>query len=432
MRPGFEEMNKEEMTLMVEHNNQSVGAMIISVGGTPEPLVKTIEHHRPEFVCFLASQGTLDKTVQVKQSLGDLAKGIRFETELVDNENDLLECHEKAIMAVERTSAKGYAKERVLVDYTGATKNMSVSLALAAIEQGFGFSYVGGDKRTKNGVGTVESGHEMIYTHVNPWDFMALKEKRQASQFFNSCQFKACRDLLADLAGNASARRSMYRKLSCAVDAFHNWDLFRHAEALDSFKKARLEDLRDERDRGVAAFAADCLQLKPVLENLINCSNRGKRPCEELALDLFSNAERRFAEGKVDDAVLRLYRLVEMLAQERLLRFYEIDTSDVKADKIPASIRDEFLEKYRNGRTQKIELPQSPSYKLLKELGDQLGKDFETHQSRFMKVQSARNSSYLAHGFMSSKDTVYEDLRAFVMELGGIKQAIRYPEMRLR
>lgn len=417
---------------MIMNKNRPAGAMIISVGGTPEPLVKTIAHHNPEFVCFFASQGTLDKTVQVKENLGELAKAIRFETELVDNENDLLECHEKAILAVARTLAKGYDKERVLVDYTGATKNMSVALALAAIEQGFGFSYVGGDKRTKNGVGTVESGHEKIYTHVNPWDFIALKEKRQASQFFNSCQFKACRDLLADLAGNASTRRSMYRKLSCAVDAFHNWDLFRHAEALDSFRKARLEDLLDERDRGVAAFAADCLQLKPALENLINCSNRGKRPCEELALDLFSNAERRFAEGKVDDAVLRLYRLVEMLAQERLLSVHGIDTSDVKADMIPATIREEYAEKYRNRRTKKIELPQSPSYTLLKELGDPLGQSFETHQSRFMKVQSARNYSYLAHGFMSSKDTVYEDLRAFVMELGGIENAFRFPKMLLQ
>lgn len=417
---------------MITGKNRSIGAMIISVGGTPEPLVKTITYHSPEFVCFFASQGTMDKTVQVKESLGDLAQAIRFEIELVDNENDLLECHEKAIHAVERISAKGYAKERVLVDYTGATKNMSVALALAAIEQGFGFSYVGGDKRTKNGVGTVESGHEKIYTNVNPWDFMALKEKRQASQFFNSFQFKACRDLFAELAGNASTRRSMYRKLSCAVDAFHNWDLFRHAEALDSFKKARLEDLLDERDRGVAAFAADCLQLKPALENLINCSNRGKRPCEELAHDLFSNAERRFAEGKVDDAVLRLYRLVEMLAQERLLRVYAIDTSDVKADMIPDAIREDFVEKYRNRRTNKIELPQSPSYQLLKELGDPLGQAFEEHQSRFMKVQSARNYSYLAHGFMSSKDTVYEDLRVFVAELGAFENAVGFPKMLLQ
>ena len=106
----------------------TIKAMLISVGGTPEPLLKSIEHHQPEFVCFFASQGTNHISVKVCDLLGDTAGGIRFATELVDNENDLLECHQKAENAVKRIHAGGYAKDQVVVDYTGGTKNMSVAL----------------------------------------------------------------------------------------------------------------------------------------------------------------------------------------------------------------------------------------------------------------------------------------------------------------
>jgi|GEM_PF-2582665 len=49
-----------------------IKAMLLSVGGTPEPLVKSIEHHRPEFVCFFASQGTNHVGVKVREALGEL------------------------------------------------------------------------------------------------------------------------------------------------------------------------------------------------------------------------------------------------------------------------------------------------------------------------------------------------------------------------
>jgi hypothetical protein len=69
---------------------------------------------------------------------------------------------------------------------------------------------------------------------------------------------------------------------------------------------------------------------------------------------------------------------------------------------------------------------------LLKELGDDLGLAFERDQGRFKDVQSARNTSYLAHGFQSSKDTVYEKLRSFIVDLGAIDSlnAPRFPQMK--
>ncbi|HHO47328.1 MAG TPA: TIGR02710 family CRISPR-associated protein [Desulfobacteraceae bacterium] len=415
----------------MEQQMPAIKAIALSVGGTPDPLIKSIEHHRPEFVCFLASQGTNHVTIKVRDLLGSRAGDIRFATELVDDENDLLECHRKAEKAIARIQTDGYAKDQVVVDYTGGTKNMSVALALAAIEKGYLFSYVGGSRRSKDGVGVVESGHEQIHTHVNPWDFMAVREKRQAAQFFNSCQFKACRDVLARLAENASTRKSVFRKLALVADAFHNWDLFRHIDARELCRKARLEELAEDHESWIARFAVNCLAMLPVLEKIIFSSAKGKKPSLELALDLYANAERRFAEGKVDDAVLRLYRLVEMLAQLQLLAGHGIDVSDVRPEQLPEALRDEYLAQYRNQRTGLVQLPQTPSFRLLRELGDPLGKAFATDAGRFKDVQKARNDSYLAHGFLSSKEATYEKLRDFVVDLGALKTASapQFPRM---
>ncbi|OQX91368.1 MAG: hypothetical protein B6D58_08485, partial [candidate division Zixibacteria bacterium 4484_95] len=51
----------------------------------------------------------------------------------------------------------------IVIDLTGGTKQMSAALALAATEQGLKVSYVGGEERTKDGLGTVVSGTEKIY-----------------------------------------------------------------------------------------------------------------------------------------------------------------------------------------------------------------------------------------------------------------------------
>ena len=43
-------------------------AMIGSVGGTPEPIIKTTELYPPEYVCFFASGQTVDMEPQKTQN----------------------------------------------------------------------------------------------------------------------------------------------------------------------------------------------------------------------------------------------------------------------------------------------------------------------------------------------------------------------------
>src|SRR5439155_26842666 len=72
-------------------------ALIVSVGGTPDPVAFTLREHRPDFVCFLASQRSVDLVGQIKSAA---SLPIQDEKVLVDDADDLLACYRAALDCV--------------------------------------------------------------------------------------------------------------------------------------------------------------------------------------------------------------------------------------------------------------------------------------------------------------------------------------------
>lgn len=404
--------------------------MIISVGGTPAPIIKSITEYRPEFVSFFASQNTCDQVSEIKKGINGAGHTIKNEITLVDDINDLCHCFSKAEEAVKRVRSKGFNNEEVIVDYTGGTKNMSVSLALSAVTHGFNFSYVGGTERTKDGVGIVIDGKERVCKNINPWDFLAIDERKKISFLFNTYQFKAANALVEDILGKNTKHRSIFKKLGFLIDGYYSWDIFKHGEAAGKFERARMEELLEADDERIRSFAKATIQLKPQLELL---SRQQRQPDRLFILDIFSNAERRYEEGKTDDAVVRLYRTVEMLAQERLLNKHGIDTGNVSEEKIPQQARDEFVSKYKDKRDGKIKAPQNAAFVLLEALGDDLGKEFNKRLPQFRQIQSQRNNSYLVHGFACAQENTYSKFKEFILDLNIFKldEVIVFPRLNI-
>lgn len=409
-------------------------AMILTVGGTPAPVITAALEHQPEFICFIASGESYLDIPGILEKLRENGVNPRHKPVIIENADDLMQCFHRGADAVTHIRNAGFSDtHEVLVGYTGGTKSMSVGVSLAAITYGYNFTYVGGKARTKNGVGIVIDGTEQVYSYVNPWDFLGIDERRQASRFFNTSQFKAGLEILKELSERAIQQKTIYRRLAMIFDGYRQWDSFKHREGIACFKNAQMDELMEfELKDGVRRFVAETIALRKQLEQILSGSNQGKIPCIELAHDLYANAERRFAEGSVDDAILRLYRLVEMMAQMRLLEQYRITVSDVKPEQIPGSIRDEYVTRHTSWDG-KIKLAQHVAYSLLRELGDDLGHTYQEHEKLFRNIQRARNESYLAHGFASSSDKTYQDLRQFILTLGVITpaDAPRFPRIDL-
>lgn len=401
-------------------------AAIVSVGGTPEPVIKALAEYVPEFIVFFASQDSLDRISIVKQTLHEKDIGYQSEVTLVDDVNDLLHCHRKALEAIGRALSRGYARDGIVVDYTGGTKNMSVALALAAITHGVSFSYVGGTERTKNGLGVVKDGCEQVYHHVNPWDVLAVEEKRKLSLLCGQHQYRAAKELIDLMLEKNLSNKAAFKKLGFILDGYHKWDAFMHKNALDCFSRAKLDELAECTDIGICRFAAATAKLIPFLEELLS---GGKTPSLTYMLDIFANAERRLHEGKTDDAIVRLYRIIEMIAQERLKKGYDIDVSNVKHNQLPEPLRTEYLARYQNDGIVKI--PQVAAYRLLDALGDPVGRLFEERRDPMLKISDARNHSWLAHGLNAAKEETCVKLRDFIIDLNVFDpaEAPRFPAL---
>jgi CRISPR-associated protein (TIGR02710 family) len=382
------------------------GAMIVSVGGTPAPLVFSLQQGRPDFVCFFTSQASVDQVADVKRAL-DFS--FSDEKVLTENPEDLIECYRKALDCVERVRRRCRLEDTV-VDYTGGTKVMSAALALAAASQRVRFAYVGGTRRTKEGLGTVESGSENRRLEVNPWQLFAVEEKRRIAQHFNGHQYLAAETLLSELLPSLPGPdRSLLEPIALAARAYGAWDRFDHNRALKALPGAR--EKLEERSRAAGSTEYDVL-VQTMRDNVETLGALKKRR-ESLAGDLLANAERRMEEGKFDDAVARLYRVVEFLGQCAFEEFFKCKTDRVPVETLPEALREEFARKYAEG-DKAAKLPLYATYRALAEAGHPIGRQFIEGFEEMRNVLSARNGSILAHGTDPIAESTARRLREMV------------------
>lgn len=409
-------------------------AMIVSLGGSPEPLSKTLSEHRPQFVCFLASHASIDLVGQIKDSVK--AVGVSFSDDhkvLVENINDLSHCYQQALRCADWVAQKGAAAEDVIVDYTGGTKTMTAALVLATVSRGFSFSYVGGSQRTKGGLGIVESGSEEIYAGENPWQLFAVQERQRLTHYFNVYQFAACRTLIQEVIGRlARDERRRFETFLALVEGYEAWDQFNHRRGLRRMDEAtaKLRQLADLKAEGflsplIAGLASNLEFLRRLKQETQDFQN-----LHPLILnDLLANAKRRIEEGKFDDAAARLYRLVEMIAQIEVWQLSQAKTENFPLEEIPLALREEFARRYRSERDGQIKLGLEASYQLLQEKRNEIGQRFFQDRGRFDRLQQARNRSILAHGVTPIEEERARELLNFVSSLMPLWDEPRFPKL---
>src|SRR5207248_7955145 len=92
-------------------------------------------------------------------------------------------------------------------------------------------------------------------------------------------------------------------------------------------------------------------------------------PSMQHVVDLLANARRRKAEGRIDDAVARLYRAIESLAQVALAQRYQINnTKQVLLERVPEPLHGQWISRADEGM---VFLGLQDAYALLDGLGDE-------------------------------------------------------------
>ncbi|WP_152971914.1 TIGR02710 family CRISPR-associated CARF protein [Desulfatitalea tepidiphila] len=390
--------------------------MIVSLGGSPEPIRLSIGRYRPEQVIFFASH---DSAALAGETLAALDYKPRLAFEITEDPNSLLECFRKARQCVQRARISGLAPDRVMLDYTGGTKVMTAALLLAGIDQRYHYNYVGGDRRDKEGVGVVLSGHERLFTEMSPWAVWAEEERRQIVTLFNRRRYAAVIEIIDGLLENdlPTSIGGYFKFVRQAAYAFLRWDQFELKQAMGQLQKA--QDLlaahrRDFPNAELDAFRDELGLLSMRLEDILTQTKDLMEPHPLLVADLLNNARRQMADKRNDDAAARIYRALELYGQICFRQSTGLDNDAVPPSAVPAEIRAEFEAKYRDTKTQKLKLPLQATFRFLRHSGHEAGERFQARQNEIKKIQSNRNHSILAHGLKPVSDKAVESVFATV------------------
>jgi CRISPR-associated protein (TIGR02710 family) len=405
--------------------------MIMSLGGSPEPLKKSIAENQPDILIFFASHDSILKSGEVLQGLD--CKPNKVESEITENPNSLYECYRVAKQCVDRASRSGVPDGDILVDYTGGTKVMSAALLLATVGCAYGFNYVGGDARSKNGLGVVQNGHEKMYSDMNPWSVFAEEERRQVVTLFNARRYTAVIEILElckrELPPQISAFFQFVRPLA---NGFLLWEQFRHKEALDCLKKgAALTDdyLKHYSDNNYRHLKNELQIHIDFLSDILKKTNGMQIFDLILIKELINNARRRIDDKRFDDASARIYRALELYGQICFEKKIGCSNDKVKSGKIPQKLHDEFNSKYLEPNTGMMKLPLQATYIVLRAVGHEAGDRFFTYEDKIKNIQSSRNKSILAHGIQPVNEHTAHSTLETVTDFVQMKDYFDFPKL---
>jgi|SRR5579884_4261745 len=411
--------------------------LICTVGGSFEPLVQSLSHWRPARVVFVPSKQT---EVQIDTILREYSERAgqplspgsyeRFPISDPENLEDCLRVMQQLDEEVRRWLERG-DDYRVVADFTAGTKCMTAALALQARRWPCLFSYVGGGQRTKEGVGVVISGTERIVHQINPWDALGHQAVEEFIVLFDQRAFLAAANVakMAKIRVSRPARKRELAALEQLASAFDYWDRFDHQRSRVEFTAVEkaANDLTEVFGRDRAAQLLD--DVRRSSDHLAALCG-APPPSRHHVLDLLANAKRRREEGRLDDAVARLYRAIEAIAQVTLKERHEIESTErIPLESIPEPLRSEWECRADDGS---VTVGLQDAYRLLLALGDALGRKFEDAKLNGRDSPLiVRNRSPLAHGFEKVSSTVVDQLWKSTLDLAEIDEAAlpRFPRL---
>lgn len=414
--------------------------LVATVGGTPDPILITCRALKPDKVIFISSKTSrpvVDTIVKTLKAEWPAFGPANYEDhhELPDPQDFGLcvRTIRRLTPTVMQWAQRGSDYE-VYVDITGGTKSASAALGLVAHRWPCRFVYVGGEKRDKDGLGNVLPGEGRPFFFANPWDELGYQVHDDAVLLFNGHNYAAANELLMRSLTHGRIGSSTRREtltLARLAEAYSAWDRFQHSRAAKLLREV-LEHVNDLRQLFGQAEGDELERTLREHMKLLQ-SLQANEATRELFLDLLSNAQRRSSEGRYDDAVARLYRAIEALAQYRLQSRYGIKTNNVERHHVPDELAAEW---WTADDAEPLKIGLRQAYQLLAALGDDLGVRF---QAIFLDdpdndgALGARNASILAHGFQPVAEAVFQRLWKATLELAEVdeKSLLKFPQLRL-
>lgn len=398
-------------------------AMLITVGtgiGGPEArdslahgILFSIKSHRPKKIIFFGSEESKKTVESVIRQFSEM--GIDFEYDEfvlinnVDSFSDYFSAFKSKIQELDETY-------EIIIDYTSGTKTMTMSAAFASMVFGKKLIFVTG-KREK---GSVVKGTEKIASQnlFLVYDELMLSKIKE---LFNINRFEAGKSLLSDIV-DENTDKEIYSRL---FDIYNYFDSVDYENAYNLFDN----EFNNILIKKWPELKNDFIQNKIALQTIIQKENpekgfrEHKNRCYFILASLLNNARRRCEEHKYDDAIARLYRALELIAQIRLKKQYKLNSSNIDLDILKnRNVDENYIEKLENLKDIKgrIRLSLYQDYELLNFLNDDLGNYFEENYGEISNCIEFRNKSILAHGLNNQSLDDYKRFEKLVFNIASI------------
>jgi len=386
------------------------------------PIKKSLDKGAWSRVVLLPSKGSESLAKELKGYLQGIALDIRPMGK-EDQEFNVDECY-RHFNAVLEGLALEHGSSRLVVDYTKGTKPMSMALVMAAIRNDVSLLRYTTGGRTDH-KGKVIPGTEVV-NERSPRTILDHRLLDQARSFFRQGNFAAAMDVLPNPDGTLSAIwppevLNLYRAVRAAADFYCAWDRLDYAGASREYR-AGGHDLsgfplwKDYSPvKAMGSWVERLAEHVPPTDRQDMAAKLGL-----LVVDLLANGERRIRDLHTEDAVLRAYRVLELVGQMRLFSrgldsgslppdLKEIKTLEKKLDKKGSR------ERFGSNTDGTLRAARFLTARLLNELRDPLAKRLLKLGDQ--KLLLGRNRSVLIHGFDALSTGDINELKALYREL---------------
>jgi CRISPR-associated protein (TIGR02710 family) len=391
--------------------------LICTVGGSYQPIISAIDALKPDFVVFICSDkdpatGRPGSNSQIvgkgscikahpqdeKPTLPAIPKQAGLaeaQYEVVctvadDLDRVFLDCS----LAIEKIT-QNIPDAKIFADYTGGTKSMSAGLVMAALDNpDIELQLVTG---SRSDLIKVHDGSQ--YTALA--NIEQIRFQRMLSPFKQCWQRYAYSEAEAGLKQICTPRdnqlRSSLNRFRDISHAFAEWDNFNHKDALEILRR-----YAPNLPAALKQYIAPGMRL--------NDNNPKKQDAARL-FDLYLNAQRRAHQGRYDDAIARIYRLIEWSAQWLLQHLCNIYTSNIQGSDIPLTVQ---ISQNREGQRQ---AGLYAAWQLVKYKTSGAAAEFIAKQEKVLLNHiKVRNQSILAHGFSPITQVQWQAVDEFMAD----------------
>lgn len=382
--------------------------MVLTVGGGDAdrveetllaPMRASIERGRWDLVVLVPSKPTEPNAERLREKFPKSEMRVEPLARPGD-EDDADACFAHVDDLFERLEREGFCPSAVHLDFTRGTKAMSAAAVLAATKHGVtALRYVTGRERDSRGF--VRPGTEIVR------EFQALEialrwQLASACHLLWAGSFAATLEILPGIGRLTVLPADVERRVVAvrqSAEFFARWDRLDYVAAaaapLPSVQDlpAEVHPLYPKSD-----IVRHVQFLAEPMPSPVEPERRQER-LSALVLDLLANAERRASQGHFEDALLRGYRIQELMAEWALLG-HGLNSSNLPRDhpKVAGLLRKNVLRPGRGGR---IVCMREGGAALLCSLGDPFGDVLNRLGNRGQLTAAHRNESLLVHGHSS-------------------------------